>query len=52
MSANISFYKDLLKKIGVQPEVIRVGKFKSAVEPYIETHMSDANREQVQTSLG
>ena len=52
MSANISFYKDLLKKIGVQPEVIRVGKFKSAVEPYIETHMSDANREQVQTYLG
>ena len=52
MSANISFYKDLLKKIGVQPEVIRVGKFKAAVEPYIETHMSDANREQVQTYLG
>lgn len=51
MSANISFYKDLLKKIGVQPEVIRVGKFKAAVEPYIETHMSDANREQVQTYL-
>ena len=51
MSANISFYKDLLEKIGVQPEVIRVGKFKSAVEPYIETHMSDANREQVQTYL-
>ena len=51
MSANISFYKDLLKKIGVQPEVIRVGKFKSAVEPYIETHMSDANREQAQTYL-
>ena len=51
MSANISFYKDLLKKIGVQPEVIRVGKFKSAVEPYIETHMSDANREQVQKYL-
>ena len=52
MSANISFYKDLLKKIGVQPEVIRVGKFKAAVEPYIETHMSEANREQVQTYLG
>lgn len=51
MSANVSFYKDLLKKIGVQPEVIRVGKFKAAVEPYIETHMSDANREQVQTYL-
>lgn len=51
MSANISFYKDLLKKVGIQPEVIRVGKFKSAVEPYIETHMSDANQEQVQTYL-
>lgn len=51
MSANVSFYKDLLKKIGVQPEVIRVGKFKSAVEPFIQDHMSDANREQVQTYL-
>ena len=51
MAANISFYKDLLKKIGVEPEVIRVGKFKSAVEPYIQDHMSDANREQVQTYL-
>ena len=51
MSANVSFYKDLLKKIGVQPEVIRVGKFKSAVEPFLQDHMSDANREQVQTYL-
>ncbi|WP_099290617.1 signal peptide peptidase SppA [Butyricimonas sp. Marseille-P3923] len=51
MSANVSFYKDLLKKIGVEPEVIRVGKFKSAVEPFLQDHMSDANREQVQTYL-
>ncbi|WP_294140792.1 signal peptide peptidase SppA [uncultured Sanguibacteroides sp.] len=51
MSAEVAFYKDLLKKIGVKPEVIRVGKFKAAVEPFIDDHMSEANREQIQTYL-
>lgn len=51
MSASISFYKETLEKLGLQPEIFRVGKFKSAVEPYIATEMSEANREQVQTYL-
>lgn len=41
------FYKDLLEKLGVKMQVFKVGTYKSAVEPYILTGMSDANREQV-----
>lgn len=51
MSASISFYKETLEKLGLQPEIFRVGKFKSAIEPYISTEISEANREQVQTYL-
>ena len=41
------FYKDLLEKVGVEMQVFKVGTYKSAVEPFIATEMSDANREQV-----
>lgn len=51
MSSSISFYKDLLDKLGIQPEIVKVGKFKSAVEPFISNEMSDANREQVKKYL-
>lgn len=51
MSSSISFYKETLDKLGIQPEVVKVGKFKSAVEPFISTEMSDANRRQVQRYL-
>ena len=40
------FYKDLLQKIGVEMQIFKVGTYKSAVEPYINTQMSEANREQ------
>lgn len=46
------FYKGTLEKIGVKPEIFRVGTFKSAVEPFICTKMSDANRIQTQELLG
>ena len=39
------FYKDLLSKIGVEMQVFKVGTYKSAVEPFISTEMSPANRE-------
>lgn len=45
------FYKELLKRIGVQMQVFRVGSYKSAVEPFTSTEMSDANREQIQSYL-
>ena len=41
------FYKELADKLGVKFQVFKVGTYKSAVEPYILTEMSDANREQV-----
>lgn len=51
MSSSISFYKKTLEKLGIQPEVVKVGKFKSAVEPFITDEMSEANREQVKKYL-
>ena len=52
MGGEIMFYTDALKKIGVEPIVIRHGKFKSAVEPFMLTKMSEANREQTITYVG
>lgn len=46
------FFKDLLAKIGVEMQVFKVGTYKSAVEPFISTEMSPANREQVNAYLG
>ena len=52
LNSTVMFYTDALKKIGIEPQIIRHGKFKSAVEPYMLTEMSDANREQVETFMG
>ena len=46
LSAEIMFFKDFQEKSGVKVEVIRHGKYKSAVEPFLENKMSDANKEQ------
>ncbi len=43
IGANVMFFKDFFKKIGVEPQVIRHGKFKSAVEPFMLDKMSEAN---------
>jgi protease-4 len=51
LSAELMFFKDLQEKTGVKMEVIRHGKYKSAVEPFLENEMSDANREQVTVLL-
>ncbi len=47
LGSNLIFYKDLLDKIGIQAEIIKVGKYKSAVEPFTRTEISEANREQI-----
>lgn len=47
IAATPIFFKDLLDKIGVEMQVFKVGTYKSAVEPFISTEMSPANREQV-----
>lgn len=51
LSATPIFYKDLLKKIGVEMQIFKVGTYKSAVEPFNSTEMSPANREQVTAFL-
>ena len=45
------FYKDLLQKVGIEMQIFKVGTYKSAVEPFIATEMSPANREQVTTFI-
>jgi protease-4 len=52
LNAEILFFKGVLEKIGVEPIVIRHGKFKSAIEPFISDKMSDENRLQTRTFLG
>ncbi len=47
LATEILFYKDLQEKTGVKMEVIRHGKYKSAVEPYLSNEMSEANRTQI-----
>lgn len=51
LAAAPMFFKDLLEKIGVEMQVFKVGTYKSAVEPFISTEMSPANREQINTYL-
>lgn len=43
-----TFYADMLDKIGIEPEIFRVGKYKSAVEPYIQTSSSPESRQQME----
>ncbi|MEN8119753.1 MAG: signal peptide peptidase SppA [Bacteroidota bacterium] len=52
LSAQLMFFKKALEKFGVKPVIIRHGKFKSAVEPFMYDKMSEANREQVSTYIG
>lgn len=51
LSSERLFYKDFQEKYGVKMEVIRHGKYKSAVEGYLNNKMSEANREQISSFL-
>jgi protease-4 len=51
-SSQITFLKGALDKLGIEAQIIKVGTYKSAVEPLILTKMSDANRMQVTSYLG
>jgi protease-4 len=51
LSSNIVMYKGMLDKLGVNFQVFRVGKFKGAVEPFIQTKLSDENKFQIKTYL-
>lgn len=45
------YFKDFQEKTGVRMEVVRLGKYKSAVEPFLESEMSENNREQIYSYL-
>ena len=51
ISAGVMFYKDMLSKIGVEAQIIRHGKYKSAVEPFMYNEMSNENRNQLEKLL-
>lgn len=51
LAAQPVFYKGLLEKIGVKMQVFKVGAYKSAVEPFTQTEMSEENRRQVSSYL-
>ncbi len=51
LNAQVMFYKGLFDKLSVEAQIIRHGKFKSAVEPYTEEKMSSESREQTKKYL-
>lgn len=51
MRSQIMFLKGTFEKLNIEPEILRHGKYKSAVEPYTNDRMSEANREQMNTLL-
>ncbi|MEZ5345910.1 MAG: signal peptide peptidase SppA [Pyrinomonadaceae bacterium] len=44
-AANATFYRGSLDKLGIEPEVIQIGKYKSAPERFTRTDMSEGQRE-------
>lgn len=46
LGGQLTFYKNALEKLGVEAQIVRHGKFKAAVEPFMLDKMSDENREQ------
>ena len=51
LGAEVLYYKQLQEKYGFKMEVVRHGKYKSAVEPYLDDKMSEANRNQIMSLL-
>ncbi len=51
LRSEIMFFKGALEKLGLEPQILRHGKFKSAVEPFMYDKMSDESREQVMSYL-
>lgn len=51
LGTQLAFFKGTLDKLGVEMQVVRHGKFKSAVEPYVQNKMSSENKEQYSVLL-
>ena len=52
LSAQKMYFARALEKLGVEMQILKVGTFKSAVEPYFRTSMSDADRQQTMEFIG
>ncbi|SKB47708.1 protease-4 [Parapedobacter luteus] len=52
LASQTMFLKGMFDKLGIEAQVVKVGSFKSAVEPYTLDRMSTANREQVESFIG
>lgn len=52
LAAEVLYFKDLQDKTGVKMEVVRHGKYKSAVEPFLSNEMSEENRSQIRELIG
>ena len=52
LSAQKMYFTRALEKLGVEMQILKVGTFKSAVEPYFRTSMSDADRQQTMEFIG
>lgn len=48
----VFYIKGMLEKVGLKPELIKHGKYKSAAEPLVADQMSDENRKQIQSYMG
>ncbi|MFT4741057.1 MAG: protease-4 [Marivirga sp.] len=51
LASEVTFFKGTFEKLGIEPQIFRVGNFKSAVEPFIRKDMSEANKEQISSLL-
>ena len=51
LRAEVSFFKNLFDMLSIQPQMLRVGEFKSAAEPFSRTEMSPAFREEMESIL-
>jgi len=52
MSSEVMFYKEALKKVGVEMQIIRHGSYKGAMEPFMRQDLSKENREQIESYMG
>jgi protease-4 len=52
LASEVTFYREALERLGVEVQVVRHGKFKGAVEPYLLDRLSDENRSQISEYVG
>lgn len=50
-ATSVTFFKNAFDKLDVEPEVVRAGRYKGAVEPFVRSDLSDPNREQIEALL-